>query len=133
MSNSWCLKTLLHAQHNPGLGNFTECDFEQIALFLEQIGQENTGFVRHIILDFPNFRSLDLQGVALDDESSLILGKIQSHCTVLATITTSVHSKNAMELRLDTLDCPKVVTNAMALVDSRFRIISSLKEIVVEV
>lgn len=113
--------------------DLTGCDFKQIALFLEQIGQENTGFVRHIILDFLTFRSLDLQGVALDDESSLLLGKIQSHCTGLATIITSVHSTNAMELRLDALDCPKVVSNAMALVDSRFRIISSLKEIVVEV
>lgn len=38
-----------------------------------------------------------------------------------------------MELRLDDLDNPKIVTEALKLVDTRFRAISSLQEIIVEV
>ena len=38
-----------------------------------------------------------------------------------------------MEVKLDTLDHPKIVAKALALVNARFRAISSLQEIIVEV
>jgi hypothetical protein len=51
----------------------------------------------------------------------------------LSTPTTSLYSTNAIELRLDNLDNPKIVTEALKLVNTRFRAISSLQEIIVEV
>ena len=38
-----------------------------------------------------------------------------------------------MEVRLEALDYPKIVAEGLALVDARFRAISSLQEIIVEV
>ena len=38
-----------------------------------------------------------------------------------------------MELKLDALDNPKIVTEALQLVNTRFRAISSLQEIIVKV
>jgi hypothetical protein len=38
-----------------------------------------------------------------------------------------------MALKLDALDYPKIITEALKLVNTRFRAISSLQEIVVEV
>ncbi|KAF2184522.1 hypothetical protein K469DRAFT_579299 [Zopfia rhizophila CBS 207.26] len=122
--------SLLYAQNR---FDFTRCNFEHVALFLEQIGRNNANYIRHIYVDFPEFHYLDLQDVTLEDDSIHILEKIQGHCNKLSTITTSIHSTNAMELRLDALDCPKVVTEAMALVNTHFRAISSLQEIIVEV
>ena len=48
-------------------------------------------------------------------------------------LTTSLYSTNAMELKLDALDNPKIVTEALQLVNTRFRAISSLQEIIVKV
>ena len=45
----------------------------------------------------------------------------------------SLYSTNAMELRLNALDNPKVVTEALRLVNTHFRAISFLHEIIVEV
>jgi hypothetical protein len=71
--------------------------------------------------------------VTLEDDSVRILVKIQSDCTKLGTLTTSLQSTNAMEVKPDALDYPKIVAEALALVDARFRAISSLQEIIVEV
>lgn len=38
-----------------------------------------------------------------------------------------------MEVKLDALDHPKIIAEALALVDARFRAFSSLQEIIVEV
>jgi len=51
----------------------------------------------------------------------------------LSTLTTSLYSTSTIELRLDALDNPKVVTEALKLVNTHFRAISSLQEIIVEV
>ena len=48
-------------------------------------------------------------------------------------LTTSLYSTNAIELKLDALDNPKIVTEALKLVDTRFKAISSLQEIIVRV
>ncbi|ERF77024.1 hypothetical protein EPUS_06892 [Endocarpon pusillum Z07020] len=66
-------------------------------------------------------------------DSVRILAKIQSDCNGLNTLTTSRYSTNAMELTLDALDSPETVAQAITLVDARFRAISSLQEIIVEV
>jgi hypothetical protein len=48
-------------------------------------------------------------------------------------LTTSLHSTNAIEVKLDALDYPKIVAKALVLVNACFRAISSLKEIIVKV
>jgi hypothetical protein len=121
---------MLYAQNR---FDFTMCTAEDITSFLEQIGRNNARYILYIYVDFPQFHSLILNDVTLEDDSVRILAKIQSECTKLGTLTTSVRSTNAMEVKLYALDHPKIVAEALALVDTRFRAISSLQEIIVEV
>jgi hypothetical protein len=51
----------------------------------------------------------------------------------LRTLTTFLYNTNVMEHRLDALDNPKIVTEALTLFDTRFRAISSLQETIVGV
>jgi hypothetical protein len=113
--------------------DFTGRTSEDITLFLKQIGHSNANYIRHICVDFPNFLNLDPDNVTLEDDSSCILAKIQRECANLNTFKTSLSSTNAMELRLDALDNPKIVSEALKLVNTRFRASSSLQEIIVEV
>ena len=69
----------------------------------------------------------------VDYDSVGILANIRSGCANLSTLTTSLYSTNAMEPRLDALDNPKVVTESLRLVNTYFRAISFLQEIMVEV
>ncbi|MCJ1473364.1 hypothetical protein MMC13_002015 [Lambiella insularis] len=113
--------------------DFTMGTPEDVASFLGQIGRINADYIRHICIGFPKFLYLDSGNVTLEDDSVGILANIQSSCANLSTLTTSLDSTNAMELRLDALDNPKVVTEVLKLVNTHFRAISSLLEITVEV
>jgi len=113
--------------------DFTMGTPEDVASFLGQIGRNNADYIRHICVGFPKFLYLDPGDVTLEDDSVGILANIQSGCANLSTLTTSLYSTNAMELRLDALDNPKVVTEALKLVNTHFRGLSSLEEIIVEV
>jgi hypothetical protein len=113
--------------------DFTMSTPEDVASFLGQIGRNNADYIRHISINFPKFLYLDSGDVTLEDDSVGILANIQSGCANLSTLTTSLYSTNAMELRLDALDNPKIVPEALKLVDTRFRAIPSLQEIIVEV
>lgn len=106
--------------------DFTMCTSEDVISFLEQIGRNNASYILSICIDFSKFHYLDLHDVTLKDNSVRILEKIQSDCIKLGTLTTSLHSTNAMEKKLDALDYPKIVAEALSLVDARFRAISSL-------
>jgi len=112
--------------------DFTMCASKDVASFLEQIGR-NANYIQHICVAFPKFHYLDLHDVTLEDDSVRILEKIQSDCTKLSTLTACLYSTNGMELKLHALDHPKIVAEALALVHARFRAISSLPEIIVEV
>jgi len=109
------------------------CTSEHVASFLDQIGRHNASHIRLICIDFPDFRDLSQPNIALGDDSVRILAKIQSDCTNLSTLTTSLASTNAMEVKLDALGSPQIAGETLALVDARFRAISSLEEVVVEV
>ena len=111
----------------------TEASPEDIASFLETIGHNNADCIRQVYINFPDFLYLDPGDIALKDDSIAILTSIQISCTKLRTLTISPYSTYAMELRLDALDYPKIATEALKLVDTRFRAITSLQEIVVEV
>jgi hypothetical protein len=108
--------------------SFTMCHPELLPSFLDRIGPDNSKHIRHIRIDFPWLCDLYLGEVTLSDESIRTLEKLKSCCANLRTLTTSRSSTNIMELRLDTLDNPKVVTEALKLVDIRLRAISSLQE-----
>ncbi|KAH7001023.1 hypothetical protein EDB80DRAFT_721339 [Ilyonectria destructans] len=113
--------------------DFTGVDPEKLAWFLEQIGSHNAGCIRHIVIDFPEFLYPDPGDITIDESSVSILASIQSGCANLSTLTTSLYSTNAMELQLDNLDDYNAATEVLTLVDTRFRAISSLQEIILEV
>ena len=113
--------------------NFTKATPEDVASFLGTIGQNNADCIQHVRINFPTFRYLDPGDVTIEESSIGILTSIQSGCANLSTLTTSLYSTNAMALKLDALDYPKIVTEALELVNTRFRAISSLQDIVVEV
>jgi hypothetical protein len=113
--------------------DFTMTAPEEVVSFLEQIGSNNAGYIRHIFINFPKFLYLDSGDVTLEESSVSILAHIQSGCANLSTLTTSQHSTNAMELKLYNLDNHKVATEVLELVDTRFRAILPLQEIIVEV
>jgi hypothetical protein len=108
--------------------DFAMYDPNLLSLFLDKIGPNNLNYIRHIRIDFPTFQYLDPGDVTLTDESVRILEKLKDCCGNLKTLTTSRSSTNHMERRLDDLEHPKVVSEALKLVDARFRAISSLRE-----
>ncbi|RYP70490.1 hypothetical protein DL771_005427 [Monosporascus sp. 5C6A] len=111
--------------------DFTTTTSEAVASFLGTIGR-NADHIRHVIVNFPQFLHLEPGDVTLEDSYVSIIANIQSGCANLSTLTTSLYSTNAMELTLDAIDDPKVVTEALKLVDTQFRTISSLQDIIVE-
>ncbi|KAN0070047.1 hypothetical protein V8E54_011628 [Elaphomyces granulatus] len=123
--------SLLYAQNR---FDFSTLTHKEVASFLEQIGRINANSVRHIIVSFPTIY-LDRHDVTLeDDRVHLILAQIQSDCAKLSTLTTSLYSAKIMKRKLDALDDPELVAEALLLVDTRFRAILSLQyEIIVQV
>ncbi|KAH8586095.1 hypothetical protein B0O99DRAFT_558607, partial [Bisporella sp. PMI_857] len=113
--------------------DFTMASPENIVSFLETIGRNNADCIRQVYINFPTFLYLDFGDIALENNSIAILTSIQSSCTKLRTLTISSYSIHAMELKLDALNNLKIATEALKLVDTRFRAIKSLQEIVVEV
>ena len=113
--------------------DFTHSSSEHVASFLGQIGRVSADFIQHVCIDFPDFLPLEPGDVTLKDDSICILANFRNGCASLSTLTTSLYSTNAMELRLDALDNPKLVTEALKLVNTHFRAISSLQQIIVEV
>jgi hypothetical protein len=122
--------SLLYAQNRI---DFAMATPEDVASFLRTIGDNNANCTRHICVDFPSLRDLEPGNFTLEEGSDGILANIQSGCANLRTLTTSLSSTHAMELRLDALANPNIVTEALTLVNTRFRAISSLQDIVVEV
>lgn len=104
---------------------------EEVASFLGQIGRKNADHNRHISIDFP---SLFLKSVdaTLVDDSIGILANIQSGCANLSTLTTCLYGPTHISM-LAALGNPKIVNEALELVNTHFRTISSLQEIFVEV
>ena len=113
--------------------DFAEANSEDIASFLKTIGRNNAECIRHVRIDFPRFHYIDPGDVTLEKDSIEILTSLQKSCADLRTITTSLFSTTAMEIRLDRLEHYKLAIEALKLVDSHFKTIVSLQEIVIEV
>ncbi|KAI9642000.1 hypothetical protein NHQ30_009871 [Ciborinia camelliae] len=109
------------------------CDTEYIESFLARIGRINASCITYICINFPEFDHLDLHDITLEEDSSRMLARLQSDCTGLNTLQTSLNTTYEMEVRLDRLDNLNIVVEALALVDAHFRGISSLQNIIVEV
>ena len=128
----------VHREASSLLYSQTRFDFatatpEDLASFLRTIGDNNANCIRHICVDFPSLRDLEPGNVTLEEGSDAILANIQSACTNWRTLTTFVSSTHAMELMFDAPDNSNIVTEALTLVNTRFRAISSLQDIILEV
>jgi hypothetical protein len=129
----------VHSEASPLFYGQNRFDFtgvlpERIVSFLQEIGCNNAGFIRHIIINFPKINLVDPGNLALTNNSDALLSNIQSRCTNLSTLTACIWGTGAMELRdLDNLQDDKLTTEALELVDTSFRAISSLQEIIAEV
>jgi hypothetical protein len=104
-----------------------------LTLFLDHIGPQNASFLRHICIAFPAFVDYHLGSVTLKEDSIRTLERIRNNCTNLATLETSLRFRTiiAMESAID-IDSPRAAA-ALSLVGARFKAISLLKEIIVNV
>ncbi|KAH0425483.1 hypothetical protein CcaCcLH18_10942 [Colletotrichum camelliae] len=113
--------------------NFATATSEEIASFLTNIGEANAGCIRHIVIRFPQFFSLEPPEVMLENDSTAILMAIQRSCINLSTLTTSLASTSAMELKFDDQDNLQVVKQALSMVDDHFQAMRSVTQVVLEV
>lgn len=113
--------------------DFTMSTSDRINSFFEQIGHNNTKYIKYAYIDFPLFDHLKSHDVTLEDDDAEFLMSIQNNCGNLRTLTTSLESTNNMEYNLDALDNLHIINEALTLVATRFRIFASLQEIIVEV
>ena len=105
---------------------------EQVALFFTRIGKKNADFIRHVLVKFPEILRGEPDEVILDNDDVGILAKIQSSCANVTTLTISPCSTDAMMTMIEEQKDPKVITEALELVNTHFRAISSLQEIIIE-
>jgi len=107
-------------------------DAEKVAKFFEQIGRKNADSTRHLCIRFPHIEYPDSGNATLDYDTVGILNSIQSNCANLSTLTATIYSGYAIPIWLCVLDHPKIFNEALKLLDTRFRAISSLEEIIVK-
>ncbi|KAK8068543.1 hypothetical protein PG996_007655 [Apiospora saccharicola] len=100
-----------------------------IAGFLQHIGCRNAAYIRHAIILFPEFDSLQLGHVSLEDGFADNLASIRIHCTHLHTITLYQWYTSQMQKEEDK---PEVITEAMNLIDAQLRTIPSLRNIMTD-
>ncbi|KAF0644306.1 hypothetical protein FPSE5266_03429 [Fusarium pseudograminearum] len=100
--------------------------------FLNQIGVRNASYIRHVIIDFPDFLDLP-SNVALDEQSLGILESISTSCTGLSTLRTSLESTTFMEIVFSYPFEYNIATKALQLVDTHCRALPSRPEVILEV
>lgn len=107
---------------------------EGLPSFFMQIGNNNARSIRHIKLDFPEIET-SRKGFTMERGCARTFETIQIHCPNIVTISTVTHDerifmRNVLDLlRDDDDDC----TAILKLVDTHFRTIQSLQEIVVNI
>ncbi|KAM0348156.1 hypothetical protein HYE67_011311 [Fusarium culmorum] len=112
--------------------DFLECSLYHQRFFLRQISVRNASYIRHVIINFPEFFSLPIN-VALNRRSLGVLESISTSCTGLSTLRTSLGSTAYMESRLCDLFDGNRATEALQLVNTHFRAFPSRPEIILEV
>lgn len=107
---------------------------ELLSSFLDQIGSQNAGTLRRLVIAFPAFHNDGYAiGITLQEDGTRTLDLIRDKCQNIVTLETTLHTSNAMEIRLDEFDSPRAVDQALALVDVRLKAIPSLQELLVHV
>ncbi|KAI1741212.1 hypothetical protein F4680DRAFT_447121 [Xylaria scruposa] len=108
-----------------------ESPLERVLYFLEQIGSDNAGYIRRIVIEFPFFPGLVVDDATLDKDTVRLLATLQSRCTNLTTLSTFLYNTVS---RFATLEEPydQLAAEALQLFDTHLRAISSLQEIILE-
>lgn len=112
--------------------DFSWRSYGQICQFFDVIGRTKTSHIQYIRVDFPQLRDIE-DNISLEKDSALTMALIQSRCTSLKCLIAAPHSTESMEYKLDWFDNPKICERALALVDTHFRTIPSLRETIIEV
>ena len=119
-----------------GAGEYSytyETSREILQKFLDHIGNQNASFLRQICIAFPAFNIYHAGNITLQEDSVLSLELLRDRCTNLHILETSLETTTAVEHSIDSLDNPLAATEAMALVNTRFKALPSLKEVIVNV
>ena len=119
-----------------GAGEYSytyEISWEILRKFLDHIGNQNASFLRQICIAFPAFEIYHAGNITLQEDSVLSLELLRDRCTNLNILETSLETTTAVEHSIDSLDNPLAATEAMALVNTRFKALPSLKEVIVNV
>ncbi|KAJ5948688.1 hypothetical protein N7454_001995 [Penicillium verhagenii] len=129
-------KTVLHEASSLLYGNncfdLTAWNSKLITEFFDAIGSVNASYLRFIRIDFPRLHNIEDE-VRLEKGSLSTLEKIQSCCTNLKSLTTTLSTTYSIERQLDSFDSPVIRCKALALVAAQFRAITPLQDIVMEV
>jgi hypothetical protein len=104
-----------------------------LASFLSQIEHQNASFLRHVCIDFPIFDDYRPGTAVLQEDSSKTLELIRDNCTGIAILETSLRDTFELECADYTVDCSPIAAEALDLLDARFKVISSLEEVIVNV
>ncbi|KAI1349188.1 hypothetical protein F5Y01DRAFT_191909 [Xylaria sp. FL0043] len=102
-----------------------------VVSFLEEIGN-NAAYIRHVIIEFPDFTNLLSGRLVLMPDSKEVLDTIQRRCTSLSSLKSPFDSTRTMELSLRDLDNHDAANEALELVDTQFKAIPSLREVILE-
>ena len=101
--------------------------------FLNQIGRQNSSLIRHVCIDFPAISDYRPGTACLHGDSIKTLELFRENCTSLTILETPLYDIIPLEVYHEDTGKRMVADAAVELVDARFRDISSLKEIVVNV
>jgi hypothetical protein len=104
-----------------------------LASFLSQIERQNASFLRHVCIDFPAFDDYRPGTAMLQEDSIKTLELIRDNCTGIAILETSLRDTFRLEFADYKLDSSPIAAEALELLDARFKAISSLKEVIVNV
>ena len=126
----WEASSLLYGENCFDLAS---CNAQRLGSFLDRIGRINASRIRHVNIPFPDMPDLYKGTVALEAGCARLLARIRSDCTGLSTLKMPLYSGgNDMLFLLNSCDAPQTVDEALILVDTHLRAITSLREIIVE-
>jgi hypothetical protein len=137
--------TTVHREARPLLYSsncFRFCDLERHTLcgksavltsFISQIGLQNASFLRHVCIDFPAFDDYRPGTAMLQEDSIKTLDLIRDSCKGIVILETWLRDPCPLEWVDYKFDSSPIAADALDLLDARFKTISSLEEVIVDV
>ncbi|KUL83016.1 hypothetical protein ZTR_09320 [Talaromyces verruculosus] len=115
--------------------SFEDLEFKSVADFLDQIGRENAGLIRHIYIDLPQvYPDSYSDEENMDEDSEQILRRIKSDCTGFRILTIDLGMAWGPLRRLQQINSKlPFYDEAISVLNRRFRAIPSLQSIKVEI